>query len=76
MPCFIFKKMFPRVTLAELPKTIKNHIKLKMYNKTVIAQLGTCVVIINYKDNKKKCEFFVVPRNGQALLGMPDTVAL
>ena len=23
-----------------------------------------------------KCEFFVVPRNGHALLGMPDTVAL
>ena len=35
-----------------------------------------CTVIINYKDNKKKCEFFVVPRNGQALLGMPDTAAL
>ena len=34
------------------------------------------MVIINYKDNKKKCEFFVVPRNGQALLGMPDTAAL
>ena len=47
-----------------------------MYNKTVITQLGTCVVIINYKDNKNKCEFFVVPRNGQALLGMPDTATL
>ena len=35
-----------------------------------------CVVIINYKDNKKKCEFSVVSRNGQALLGMPDTTAL
>ena len=33
------------------------------------------MVIINYKDNKKKCDFFVVPRNGQALLGMPDTAA-
>ena len=34
-----------------------------------------CVVIINYRDNKKKCEIFVVPRNGQALLCMPGTVA-
>ena len=34
------------------------------------------VVIINYKDNKKKCEPFVVSRNGQALLGMPDRAAL
>ena len=43
-----------------------------MNNKTVITQLGTCTVIIDYKDNKKKCELFVVPRNGQVLLGMPD----
>ena len=37
---------------------------------------GTCAVIIDYKDNKKKCEFFVVPENSQVLLGMPDTAAL
>ena len=73
---YIFKKLFQRVTEAELTKTVKNHIKLKTYNKTVIAQLRMCMVIINYKDNKKKCEFFVVPRNGQALLGKPDTAAL
>ena len=32
----------------------------------------------NYKlqNNFKKCEFFLVPGNGQALLGMPDTAAL
>ena len=35
-----------------------------------------CAVIINYKDNKKKCEFSVVPGNGRALLGMLDTEAL
>ena len=58
MPWYLFKKLFPRVTKAELPKTIKNHIKLKMYNETVITQLGTCMVIINYKYNKKKCKFF------------------
>ena len=76
MPWYIFKKLFPRDTEAELTKIIKNHIKLKTYNKTVIAQLGTCMVIINYQDNKKKCEFFLVPRDGQVLLGMPDTTAL
>ena len=57
-------------------KTIKNHIKLKLYNKTFITQLGTCPVIINYKNNRKQCEFFVFLGNGQALLGMPDTAAL
>ena len=47
-----------------------------MYNKTVITLLGMCAVIINYRDNKNKCEFFVVPRNGEVLLVMPDTAAL
>ena len=56
MPLYIFKKLFPRVTEAELKKTIKRHIKLKT-NKTVIMQLGTCMVTIYYKNNKKKCEF-------------------
>ena len=76
MPWYIFKKLFPRVTESQLTKTIKNHIKLKTYKKTFIIQLGTCTVIIVYKNNRRKCEFFVVPGNGQALLGLPDTEAL
>ena len=47
-----------------------------MYIKTFITQLGTCAVTIEYKNNRSKCEFYVVPGNGQALLGMPDTAAL
>ena len=39
-------------------------------------QLGMCTVIIKFKNVKKKCVFFVVPGNCQALLGMPDTAAL
>ena len=35
-----------------------------------------CAVIIKFRNIKKRCVFFVVPRNGQALLGMPDTAAL
>ena len=49
MPWYIFKKLFPRVTESQLRRTIKNHIKLKTYNKTFITQLGMCAVIINYK---------------------------
>ena len=30
---------------------------------------------IEYKNNKRECEFFVGPGNGQVLLGMPDTAA-
>ena len=35
-----------------------------------------CTVLVEHKNNKKKGKFFVVPGNGQALLGMPDTDAL
>ena len=76
IPWYIFKKLFPRVSESQLTKTIKDHIKLKKYNKTFIAQLGTCAVIIAHKNNRRKCEFFVVLGNGQVLLGMPDTAAL
>ena len=47
-----------------------------MYNRTHITQLGTCAVIIKFKNSKKCCVFFVVPGNGQVLLGMPDTAVL
>ena len=33
-------------------------------------------ILVEHKKNKKKCKFFVVHGNGQALLGMPDTNAL
>ena len=35
-----------------------------------------CTATIKFKNFKKKCVFFVVPGNCQALLGMPDTVVL
>ena len=41
-----------------------------------IEQLGMCMANIKFKNFKKKCVFFVVPGNGQALLGMPDTTVL
>ena len=42
MPWHIFKELFPRLTEAELMKTIKNHIKLKMFNKTVSSVRNMC----------------------------------
>ena len=41
-----------------------------------ITQLGMCVVVIKFKNIKKRCEFFVVPGSSQALLGMLDKAAL
>ena len=54
----------------------KKQYKVKPYNRTHITQLGTCMVIIKFKNSKKHCVFLVVPGNGQVLLGMPDTAAL
>ena len=47
-----------------------------MYNNTNVTQLGMCAGLIKLKNVKKCCIFFVVPGNGQALLGMPDTTVL
>ena len=35
-----------------------------------------CTVHIKFKNVRKRCIFFVVPGNAQALLGMPDMTAL
>ena len=58
IPWYIFKRLFKNITEAELKKTVKGHIKLKTYNKTVITQLGTCVVLVTFKDIKKRYLFF------------------
>ena len=70
------KKMFPKITNEQLAATKIENILLKMYNRTSITQLGTCTVEVEHKNNRKKCNFFVVPGNRQALLGMPDTDVL
>ena len=76
MPLYIFKKLFKNITEEQLKTSIKSHIRLCTYNKTNIMQLGTCAVLIKFKNVKKCCGFFVVPGNGQALLWMPDTATL
>ena len=57
----------------QLKGSIKSNIKLKMYNRTHITQIGTFAVTIRFK---KVLYVFVVLGNGQALLGMPDIPAL
>ena len=47
-----------------------------MYNGTHIMQLGMCAVNVKFKNIRKRCVFFVVPGNGQVLLGKPDMAAL
>ena len=59
-----------------MKRSVKGNIKLKTYNGMHITQLGMCKAHIKFKNIKKRCLFFVVPGNGQALLGMPNMSAL
>ena len=76
MPLYIFQKLFKNMSKVQLKRPVKGNIKLKTYNGMYIMQLGTCAVHIKFRNVKKRCIFFVVQGNGQALLGMPDTAAL
>ena len=76
MLLYIFQKLFANMRDGQMKRSVKGNIRLKMYNGTHIMQLGMCAVQIKFKNIKKRCVFFVVPGNGQVLLGMSDTVAL
>ena len=53
MPLYIFKKLFKNMTEEQLKRSIKGNIKLKTYNTTHITQLGTCTVLVNFKNLEK-----------------------
>ena len=72
----MYKKLFPNITNEQLAATKNIKVQLWMYNQTTITQLGMCTLLVEHKNNKKKCRFLVVPRNGQVLLGMSDTDTL
>ena len=72
MPFHIYKKLFPSTTVDQLAATKGAKIKLKIYNPTTITQLGRCKVKIGNNNKCKTCIFFVVPGDGETLLGMPD----
>ena len=74
MLLYIFQKLFANIGKDQLKRSVKGNSKLKMYDGTHIMQLGTCTVQIKFKNITKRCTFFVVPGNRQALSGMPDTV--
>ena len=54
MPLYIFKKLFRNVLEEQLKGSIKSSVKLRTYNRTHITHLGTCAVIIKFKNLKKK----------------------
>ena len=71
MPFNIFKKLYPITTDDTLVAT-KDTTTLRTYNSSTITHVGRCSVVIENINKCKKCIFFVVPGDGDALLGMPD----
>ena len=57
-------------------KLVATKIKSIVLKCTTIEQFGKYIVNIPTQQQTKTCEFFVVPGNGQALLGMTDTETL
>ena len=72
MPLYIYKNLFPRATIQQLAVTRNTNIKLKTYNQTTITQWGIGSVKSEHNNKHKMFNFFVVPGNEQALLGIPD----
>ena len=72
IPLHLYKILFPRATKEQLAATTNKNIQLKTYNRTIITQLGVCEVKIEHNNKQRMCKFFVIPGNGQTLLGMPD----
>ena len=68
----MYTKLFSRASKEQSVATRNENIILKTYNRTTITQFGICKVKIEYNKKHKICNFFAVPGNGQALLGMPD----
>ena len=44
MPLYLYKKVFPRVTIEQLAVTKNKNVQLKTYNKATITELGVCRV--------------------------------
>ena len=50
IPLYIFRKLIKNMPEEQLKGSIKGNIKLKTYNGTHITQLGTCAVLIKFKN--------------------------
>ena len=75
MPFNIFQILFPRATKEQLV-TRGNKNTQKTYSRTTLTQLSICKVKLKHNNKHKTCNLFVVPGNGQALLGMSDIETL
>ena len=75
LPLGEFFKHFTEANLNDLAKTVDPHTKLYAYNNTEMNQLGVCELLVEYKSNRKICEFYIVVFP-TAILGIHDSESL
>ena len=75
MPITMFMKLYPKISLEALSKTVDKGITLYTYNNTPIKQYGTCSVKVSFKEKQKICKFYVV-EHAMAILGVSDSEKL
>ena len=75
MPITMFTKLFPKISLKTLEKTIESCVNLYAYNNTPIRQFGVCSVQLNFKGKSGICKFYVVEHT-TAILGIRDSEKL
>ena len=75
MPISMFAKLFPKVSLDALNRTVNKSVTLYAYNDTEIKQFGTCSIRLNFKGKSQVCKFFVVEHE-TAIVGITDSEKL
>ena len=75
MPITMFMKLYPKISLETLAKTIDKGIILFAYNNTPIKQYGTCSIKVSFKEKQQICKFYMVEHN-TVILGVSDSEKL
>ena len=75
MPITMFAKLFPKITLKALKRTVESGVNHYTYNNTPIKQFGVCSVQLSFKGKSGICKFFVV-KHSTAILGISNSEKL
>ena len=75
IPITMFTKLFPKLSLNTLEKTVETGVNLYAYNNTPIRQFSVCSLKVSFKSKSTFCKFYVVEHT-TAILGIADSKKL
>ena len=75
MPISMFAKLFPKISVKTLEKTVESGVNFYVYNNIPIRQFGVCSVRLSFKGKSGICKFYVV-EHATAILGISDSEKL